>query len=56
MDICSQQAPPSVEVGTGHSAACWLHVEPAKRRLDGAVIPANATPANATLSSTPEED
>jgi len=51
MDICSKQAPPSVEVGTGHSAACWLHVEPAKRRLEGA-----PDTAIATLSSTPEED
>jgi peptide/nickel transport system ATP-binding protein len=35
MDICRLQAPPSVAVSPGHSAACWLHVEPARRRATG---------------------
>ena len=33
MEICGRQAPPSVAVSSGHSAACWLHVEPAERRV-----------------------
>jgi peptide/nickel transport system ATP-binding protein len=32
MDVCRVQAPPMVEVGPTHVAACWLHVEPALRR------------------------
>jgi peptide/nickel transport system ATP-binding protein len=51
MDICSRQAPTGVEVGTGHSAACWLHVEPGKRHLDTA-----ADAAGVTSKITPEED
>src|SRR5579864_8644403 len=31
MDVCRRKAPPSVGVGTGHIAACWLHVDPAER-------------------------
>jgi hypothetical protein len=27
MEICRTDAPPSVEVGTGHEAACWLHAD-----------------------------
>ena len=34
MEICRLQAPPSVAVCPGHSAACWLHVEPAQRRAN----------------------
>jgi peptide/nickel transport system ATP-binding protein len=33
MDVCRSQAPPSVTVAPGHVAACWLHVEPAQRRV-----------------------
>ena len=27
MAICSDQAPPSVEITPGHASSCWLHVE-----------------------------
>jgi peptide/nickel transport system ATP-binding protein len=33
MDVCRHQVPPSVAVSSGHVAACWLHVEPAQRRM-----------------------
>jgi len=33
MDVCRSQAPPNVTVAKGHVAACWLHVEPALRRV-----------------------
>ena len=33
MDVCSAQAPPTIVVGPGHVAACWLHVEPGLRRV-----------------------
>ena len=48
MEICRRQVPPSVAVAPGHSAACWLHVEPADRRAnvsrppDGATVPGQA--------------
>ena len=32
MEICKRQVPPQVAVSLDHSAACWLHVEPADRR------------------------
>jgi peptide/nickel transport system ATP-binding protein len=32
MDICKRQAPPSIAVASGHTAACWLHVDPAQRQ------------------------
>ena len=31
MDICGKQAPPEVAVETSHTAACWLHIDPADR-------------------------
>ena len=31
MEICKRQVPPSVAVSRDHSAACWLHVDPAER-------------------------
>jgi peptide/nickel transport system ATP-binding protein len=36
MDVCRREAPPSVTVSREHTAACWLHVEPAgeRRRVD----------------------
>ena len=33
MDVCRLKEPPSVTVARGHSAACWLHVEPAARQV-----------------------
>jgi peptide/nickel transport system ATP-binding protein len=27
MAICTDQAPPSIEVASGHASSCWLHVE-----------------------------
>ncbi|HEV2141419.1 MAG TPA: ABC transporter ATP-binding protein [Candidatus Dormibacteraeota bacterium] len=32
MDVCKRKAPPSITVGEGHIAACWLHVDPAQRQ------------------------
>jgi len=32
MEICTQEVPPEVAVAPGHSAACWLRVEPAERQ------------------------
>jgi len=32
MDICKRQVPPSIAVSAGHTAACWLHVDPAGRQ------------------------
>ena len=32
MDICKRQVPPSITVSPGHTAACWLHVDPAQRQ------------------------
>ena len=34
MAVCSAKAPPSVTVAAGHTANCWLHVDPAQRRVD----------------------
>ncbi len=39
MDICRQEAPPSVEIEPGHAAACWLHTS----AEDGAASTAAAT-------------
>jgi len=36
MEICRQVAPPSVEVSSGHTAACWLHVDSGKRQPEDA--------------------
>ena len=43
MDICKRQAPPGAEVAPGHVAACWLHVDPAERRVQEAAEPATQT-------------
>jgi peptide/nickel transport system ATP-binding protein len=64
MAICSAKAPPSVPVSAGHAANCWLHVDPAKRRVDDApqaVAPTTdgSTPRPAVASPDrhhPEED
>jgi peptide/nickel transport system ATP-binding protein len=32
MGICSRQKPEPVDVAAGHTAACWLHVDPGRRR------------------------
>ena len=32
MDVCRRKAPPSIAVGDGHIAACWLHVDPTERQ------------------------
>ena len=40
MDVCARKAPPSVTLGDGHIAACWLHVDPAERQAsDNGVVP-----------------
>ena len=32
MEVCKRQAPPSITVSANHTAACWLHVDPAQRQ------------------------
>ena len=66
MAICSAKAPPSVTVATGHTANCWLHVDPAQRQVEDGSEPAPAPtdgmfqrPAAASASADrhhPEED
>jgi len=53
MDICSQETPASVTVAPGHTAACWLHVDPARRRVDGRAAPAASPEAPATYAALP---
>ena len=63
MDVCRSQAPPSVTVAPGHVAACWLHVEPAQRRVNlngssttsAASGPAERAPAASATHPTEEE-
>jgi hypothetical protein len=43
MEICKTTAPPTVTVATGHSAACWLHVDTGQRKTETVTAP--ATPA-----------
>jgi peptide/nickel transport system ATP-binding protein len=40
MDICKRQVPPNIAVSSGHVAACWLHVDPAKRQVSENGLPA----------------
>jgi len=35
MEVCRSTPPPNVSVAPGHTAACWLHVAPAQRRVSG---------------------
>jgi peptide/nickel transport system ATP-binding protein len=49
MDVCRRQVPPSIAISSGHTAACWLHVDPAQRPAseDGLLATATAQgPAN----------
>ncbi len=32
MEICKRQVPPSIAISADHTAACWLHVDPAQRQ------------------------
>jgi peptide/nickel transport system ATP-binding protein len=60
MDVCRVQAPPTVEVGPAHLAACWLHVDPAQRRASengNATIPAGeATTTLAVAAGAPDRN
>jgi peptide/nickel transport system ATP-binding protein len=38
MDICRREKPPSVALSPGHAAACWLHIDPAKRQTQAAEL------------------
>jgi peptide/nickel transport system ATP-binding protein len=44
MDVCRRSKPPTVPIATGHTAACWLHVDPGLRdgRETGEATPADA--------------
>jgi peptide/nickel transport system ATP-binding protein len=44
MEICKRMAPPTVTVSPEHAAACWLHVDPADRVVDGAGVTAGTSP------------
>ena len=50
MPICQQQAPPGIEVASGHVSACWLHATDAERTIaapgPGADPPAPASRPN----------
>jgi peptide/nickel transport system ATP-binding protein len=49
MDVCRRQVPPSIAISSGHTAACWLHVDPAQRQASENGLLATATaqgPAN----------
>jgi len=61
MAICSAKAPPSVSVSSGHAASCWLHVDPAQRRVESDGQPSDiVTPSRPGAVSPdrhhPEED
>jgi peptide/nickel transport system ATP-binding protein len=47
MDVCKREVPPVVDVAPGHSAACWLLIDPAKR----SVSPNGAPPAGAPATT-----
>jgi len=44
MEICKRMAPPTVTVSPDHAAACWLHVDPADRVVDGAGVTPGTSP------------
>jgi peptide/nickel transport system ATP-binding protein len=44
MEICKRMAPPTVTVSPDHAAACWLHVDPADRVVDGAGVTPGSSP------------
>jgi hypothetical protein len=47
MEICKSRVPPSFVVAPDHSAACWLHVDPAERRANPTGFSAAATARDA---------
>jgi peptide/nickel transport system ATP-binding protein len=48
MDVCTRKAPPSITVGAGHIAACWLHVDPAERQASDNGVPSTELVRNET--------
>ena len=62
MEICSRVVPPDVPISSGHIAACWLHVDPAERRIEGngagapLSISASHETASARAQSEPEQN
>jgi peptide/nickel transport system ATP-binding protein len=53
MDVCRRVKPPAVKVAGGHTAACWLHVDPADREERQT---SGATPAAAGSGGRQEEE
>jgi peptide/nickel transport system ATP-binding protein len=55
MSVCQVAAPPPVEVGEGHRAACWLHVpaddRPAANEFNAEDAKADPKPAAATANT-----
>ena len=47
MAICGQQAPPSIEVASGHVSACWLHAKDAD-----STMPQNPGPGSGPIPLT----
>jgi peptide/nickel transport system ATP-binding protein len=47
MDVCARQAPPTVEVASGHVSACWLHAKDA-----GPDTPQNSDPDLRSITPT----
>ncbi len=58
MPICRQRAPEAISVASGHTASCWLHVDPALRRVDATTSSLKAVPplGEPVDRNHPEED
>jgi peptide/nickel transport system ATP-binding protein len=52
MAICEQQAPPSIEVTSGHVSACWLHAKDAEPAMPRSPDPGPGSPP--TTASQPD--
>jgi len=53
MAICAQQAPPALEVASGHVSACWLH---AKDAAAGTPQNAGPVPGSSPLTTLSQPD
>jgi peptide/nickel transport system ATP-binding protein len=53
MAICAQQAPPGIEVASGHISACWLHAKDANSTVPGSPGPVPPTTASQPQSRPP---
>jgi peptide/nickel transport system ATP-binding protein len=53
MAICKQQAPPSIEVASGHASACWLYAKDADSAMPGTPGPIPLTTSSQQKSRPP---